>query len=303
MNVLLGYRKDVRGGRPIETYARTFHRELLKRGHSVIPFGRGHKYESLEKIRNTIVGYDYLIELDCGRDQEGRLGFQKPEVKIKVPSAVLLIDSHGYPKLHRRISRHYKHVFFAVWSQRDLFTNHPSAHWCPNATDLSWFGWPNFEGVEIKHDFGFFGSKGGLHRADPLVAACNKNGWTYDVRQIGKAFRHKWPQTGEAMAACRFLFNHGQKHDGPNLRVMESMAMKRPLLTDIDPRDGMSKLFTEGLHYIGYESYTYRDLEEKMKWCVDNPDKAFEIANNAYEVVRDNHTVGHRVEQVLEVEK
>lgn len=299
MKIILGYRLDFRKDKPVETYARCFHQELELRGHTVHPFGEGHEVPS--PIQYDYKAYDLMIELDCGRSRSNEHGYLQPELQLKIPSAIWYIDSHGHPSLHKRMSEHYDHVFFAVWSKRDLFYKHPSAHWCPCATDLKHFGYKNFLNVELQYDFGFFGSKGGLGRADALKEVCEKNGWSYDVRQVSKPFRHKWPQTGGAMRACSFLFNHSQKHDAPNQRVMESMAMNRPLLTDNDPIGGMSKLFVDGYHYIGYESYTYADLEEKCKWVVDHPDEVAKIAEQAYDEVRAKHTIASRVEQVLEV--
>jgi spore maturation protein CgeB len=103
------------------------------------------------------------------------------------------------------------------------------------------------------------------------------------------------------MAACRNLFNHQQKHDGPNLRVMESMLMRRPLICDNDPTSGMDKLFKAGVHYIPYESYTYNGLGEAMKFAMDNPLKAKFIADLAYDRILKSHLVEHRIEQIMEV--
>ncbi len=299
MNLLVVYRQGVSSERLIDCYPRSFMEELVLRGHKVTPIGEGHTIEQLEEM--DVKKYDYLIELENGRGRDGELVFQQSKAKKKIPSAVWFIDSHGYPSLHKRAAKHYDHVFFAVYFRRDLFRNHRSAHWMPNATDLRWFGHRAFSNSNTDFDFGFFGSKGGLARADALADVCARNGWTCDIRQVGKAHRHKWPRTGEAMAKCRILFNHGQKHDGPNQRVLESMAMRKLLLTDLDPRDGMSKLFVEGYHFIGYESYTYADLEEKARWCMEHGTKAKEIAACGAEEVKMNHTIGNRVDQLLEV--
>jgi spore maturation protein CgeB len=297
MRVALGYRQDYSSNRAIQTYANSIHAEFVKCGFKVTPVGQGHDIEYLTDVKEDI---DLLLDLDCGRNREGEFRFQGnmfPEVQV--PKAVWFIDNHGQATLFRRIGKKYNHVFFAVWSRRDLFENHPSAHWCPNYTDLKWFGYRNYVDIEKSTDFGFFGSRGGLHRADKMKEICEKKGWTADVRQCGKAHRHKWPRTAEAMATCNYLFNKGQKHDGPNLRVIESMAMKRPLLTDIDPRDGMSKLFVEGYHYVGYNGFTFEDLEEKMDWALSHPVECLEMADKAYKEVVNNHTVASRVNLII----
>lgn len=211
-------------------------------------------------------------------------------------------NSHGYPSLHKRLASNYDHVFFAVYDRRDLFTKHPSAHWCPNFSDLKWFDGKEYPvDEETTYDFGFYGSKGGLSRADKLVEIANDKGYTVDVRQVNAGGKHRWPQTAEAMSNCHNLFNHQQKHDGPNLRVMESMLMNRPLICDQDPRSGMDKLFEPWVHYIPYDSYTYQHLKDAMHFAVNSPVGAQEITENAYNEVKAKHLVEHRIDQILEV--
>ena len=278
---------------PVESYARCVHAELEKLGHTVDNV-YGQEFTNPDY-------YDVYLELDNGRDASGELGFGRHLTRsdIGIPMAVWFVDSHGRPDLHKALAPAYDHVFFAVWDKRDLFQGHPSAHWCPNATDPRFF---YTDEVEPQFDFGFFGSKTGLDRADTMIEICKKNGWTYDVRQIGGGpFKHKWPRTCEAMQNCKVLFNHGQKHDGPNLRVLESMAVGRPLISDLEERSGMSQLFKAGEHYLDYESYTKNGLEEKMKWAMENDVYALIMADRAWHEVRAKHLIKNRVEQMLEV--
>lgn len=246
---------------------------------------------------------DLILEVETGRNSDGTFNYLVPKRSSHrdIPTAVWFIDSHGNPGLHASLGPHYDHVFFAVYSKRDIFVNCKNSHWLPNATDFDWFN-RDLSGVQHPTiQFGFHGSKGGLHRANPLRDVCEKNGWSYDIRQVAKPFRHKWPHTGEEMAKCQILFNWGQKLDGPNQRVFESMAVGRPLLNDKDPkrRDGMDLLFEEGKHYIGYERYTFEDLEEKMQWMLNNPEECAKIADKAWERVKTRHTIQHRAQEIL----
>lgn len=301
MNIMFAHKVNYHEGRPIETYSRSFVRTLENLGHKVIEVEKA-PFED----RNEYKKADILIDMDCGRDETGSLRWHGEDYPIKrdIPCAVILIDSHGYPDMHRRIADRYNHVFFAVWDKRDLFANMDSTHWCPNFTDMDWFNPYDYPSSDLAmYDFGFFGSKKGLNRADQLIEICNEEGWTHDVRQVNRHTKHRWPATPQAMSNCKFLFNHGQKHDGPNLRVMESMAMERPLITDSDKRSGMNKLFTPWKHYIPYMPYTYEGLEEAMKWCMNHPKDAANIARTACREVGLNHTVDARVDQVLGVFK
>jgi len=298
MKVCLVFRQDMRKDGPVECYCHSALRALENLGIDVTTAGEGHKYESLEQLDEN--NFDFLLEIENGRNPKGEIKFQQSYYNWSIPSAVWLIDSHGRPDLHQSISSSYNHVFFAVWNKRDLFAKHPSAHWCPNATDLKWFDARNYP-YYTEYSWGFIGSKTGLFRADPMIEICKKNRWSYSVKETSKPFKHKWPKYPIALSECLNLFNHGQKHDGPNLRVVESMAMRRPLITDVDPKDGMSKLFEEGKHFLGYETLTYNGLEEKMKWAMDYKYAAAKIAMAGCQEVRDKHLVSHRIDQILEV--
>jgi hypothetical protein len=297
-NILLGCRNNVdKHGKPAASYTDSTIRALKDLGHLVLPVGEGHAHTELKYVE-YMKHFDLFLDLDCGRNKEGNLAFL--EEKIPIPSAVRYVDTHGHPSLHKRQAQYYDHVFFAVWDRRDIFTNHPSVHWCPNASDPYYF----YKGIlpelheSRPHDIGFFGSKGGIDRADLLKPIAQRHTWTLDVREIGK-HGQRWPRTSEAMARCKVLFNCGQKHDGPNQRVIESMLMERPLVTDRDPRDGMSKLFEEGEHYLGYA--TEAELANQIDWCLREPSLAASMARRAYVCAFENHQVKNRVEQILEV--
>jgi len=293
MRILLGYRQDWDRERPVESYARSFHSNFERAGNEVTAVGEGHKLQHDDiRYRN----YDLFMQLDNGRNKYGDLGFKLVD---RILSAVLFTDSHGqFGDLHQQWAAKYNHVFFAVWNERDRFKGHPSAHWCPNATDEKFFPLatciPTF-------DFGFHGSKGGLDRATTMKAICEQNKWTYDVRQVNGAFKHRWPMTAEAMGQCRVLWNMGQKHDGPNLRVIESMAVGRPLITEVDSLNGMGKLFQEGIHYLGYKAYSLEGMEEQMKWCMNNLSCAKKLGEIGRKEVVAKHLIKHRVQQMLEV--
>ncbi len=299
MKILLGYRQDIRKGKPVECYATRVHFCLSALGHEVTPVGEGHTFAHMGNCNPN--AFDFFLEIENGRNTSGDLIFQGADVHRSshhIKRGVWYIDSHGKPSLHRRTAKTYDHVFFAVWSRRELFAKLPSAHWLPNATDETYFH-PRDE-IEKVYDFGFFGSSTGIDRADALRDLCLKNKWRYDIRQVSKPHRHKWPMCSEAMAACRVLFNHGQKHD-LNQRVFESLAHRVPLINDHDPTSGIDMILEEGKHYIGYESYTYADLEEKCKWVLEHPKEAEQIALAGHKEVMDKHLLTHRVQYMLEV--
>jgi len=297
MRIMVAHLARVWKDQIVETYARSMIQALRERGHTVIEAGK--------TAHANYSDVDLLLDVDCGRDETGALNWHGETVVPNVRSAVYLIDTHGNPTLHGRVAKNYDHVFFAVWAKRDVFSSHDSAHWCPNFTDKTWFDGSKYQGVVPSVDFGFFGSKGGLDRADPMKIIAEQFSWTFDIRQVGCQERHRWPFTAEAMANCRVLFNHGQKHDGPNLRVMESMAMGRPLITNWDHTDGMDRLFKEGQHYIPFGSfsngkYSYSGLEDAMHEAMESYTGSM-VASAAYKEVMAKHLVENRIDQILEV--
>lgn len=293
MNILCAHNRWYDNyGEEIMTYSRCMVREFIKAGHMVVETGK-QRLSTAEYKK-----FDFFIDVDSGRDAEGNYDWHLMD-PVPIPSAAFLIDSHGKPDLHRHIGHYADHVFFAVWNRRDLFADHKSAHWTPNFTDLAFL-----EGsgdVDIDYDFGFIGSKKGLARAEPLRKIAQNNGWSCNVKEVAKKNGHRWPATAKEMLRCKVLFNHGQKHDDPNLRVMESMYCGRALITPNDPESGMGWLFEPWIDYIPYEAHTYKGLEERMTWAMNRPDACEQIANNAYRKVNANHLTRHRIKKVLEV--
>lgn len=79
-------------------------------------------------------------------------------------------------------------------------------------------------------------------------------------------------------------------------RVWEAFGMKLPLVTNRVP--DLSNWFVEGEHYLGFN-----DVNEGVKqvlYLLSQPDKANEMACNAYRKVVEQHTWDKRVEQILE---
>jgi len=284
-------------GTPIATYATSLSRAFTQAGHEVTEIDK-----QIILDDSVYRAHDLLFDIDCGKDMKGDQKFHlcHPKIQSLIKTVFFAIDSHGNADMHQRLSRSADYVFFAIWDKRDLFADHPSATWTPSFTDLAYFDGETFTSEKTK-DFCFLGSLGGLDRADPMVKACKDNNWTFDVDEVGRKGKHTWPRTAERMGACRFGFNHGQKHDGPNLRTIETMAMKLPLICDQDTRDGKGFLFEPWQHYIPYKAYSYEGLLERMQWCMTNPDKAAKIAKQAYDEVCLNHLASHRVQTILEV--
>lgn len=295
MKILFAYYRYFHDNEQVPTYAMCMVRELRALGHDVIEVNKT-RFDDLEKYKR----FDLLIDVDSGRDKKGKYEWHLANGPVPIPSVAYFIDTHGKPDIHARVSARSDHVFFAVWNKRDVFSDHESAHWAPCATDLNYFNQEQ-KVDKPQFNFGFFGSKGGLNRADPMIEVCKKHGFTYDVRQIASQYKIAWPHTGNAMGNCEALFNHGQKHDDPNQRVMESMAVGRVIITPTDIRSGIGFLFEPWQDYIPYTPYSCDGLEKAMLFTARKPEACEKIAQNAYNKVSKNHTIKHRVKQIMEV--
>lgn len=299
MKILCVYRQAHRNDRPVESYARSCVYYLRQMGHAADTAGPGHEHAHPKDVPG-LRDYDLLLEIETGREPNGTLRFYVAEIdRSERPlSAIWLIDSHGYASLHKRMAAEYDKVFFAVYSKREIFRNLNSC-WLPNATDPRFFDYKNLPDTEIEFDFGFFGSKRGLVRANYMIELCNVRGWSCQVREVVKRDRHRWPATGIAMRGCHVLFNQGQRQDGPNQRVLESMAVGRPLISDYDPASGMVNLFTAGQHYIAYTKHDKDSLEDAMEYLISYEEERERIAENAYNEVMSKHLIPHRMKRLL----
>jgi hypothetical protein len=294
MKILFAYYKHYINHEPVPSYGRSMVRELKALGHDVIEVDKT-RFDDPEKYKR----FDLLIDLDSGRNTDGKYDWHLFKDRVPIPSVAYLIDTHGKPDEHARVAARADHVFFAVWDKRDVFADHPSAHWLPCFTDEEYFNLGH-RAETPEFNWGFFGSKGGLARAEPMILICKKHGFTYDVDQVGKQYRVQWPHTAQRMGNCEALYNCGQKHD-VNQRIFESMMVGRPLVTNYDDRMGIGWLFERWQHYIPYESYTMEGLERAMTFVARKPEAAKKIAEQAYNEVKQKHLVQHRVAKVLEV--
>lgn len=92
----------------------------------------------------------------------------------------------------------------------------------------------------------------------------------------------------------RVIVNDSIKDD-LNMRVFETLGTRGCLLTDnISP---LSLLFKDGEHLVAYESQ--QDAVDKMRWLLDHPTRALEIAESGYREALRAHTYEHRARTIL----
>lgn len=81
------------------------------------------------------------------------------------------------------------------------------------------------------------------------------------------------------------------RSDEVTLRVFEVMATGVPLVTD--RARGMSQLFEEDEHYLGFSGKV--EMADKVEWVLRNEEAAYEMAQRAREKVLAEHTFYHRM--------
>jgi glycosyltransferase involved in cell wall biosynthesis len=82
-------------------------------------------------------------------------------------------------------------------------------------------------------------------------------------------------------------------------RTWESMAMKIPVVTNRVP--DLHNFFVEGEHYLGFDAD--QEAIKQILYLLENPERAEEIAGNAYRKVISGNSYDHRVAQILETAK
>jgi len=158
--------------------------------------------------------------------------------------------------------------------------------WWPYAVDNHWF-YP--EDLPIKHDVCIIGLQ-----YEQRTRVVNR------MRQIGKDVLYDtgiiYDEYRNAYNSSRVAFNWSSLQDLP-VRVFEAMGMKRPLVTNRVP--DLEKLFIENEHYLGFS--TVDEAEEKIKFLLDTPDFAHNMAEKAYKEVMKRHTWKTRLEQLFRI--
>jgi glycosyltransferase involved in cell wall biosynthesis len=133
----------------------------------------------------------------------------------------------------------------------------------------------------------------GLHyqTRDALVNTLRQSGLNvfYDIGKVYEEFVEVYNQSKVALNISSL--------DDLNARTFEAMGMKIPLFTN--HVTDMDLFFEEGRDYIQYIPNNPEDAVKKVKFLIDNPVNANEIAESAYQIVSRGHTYDHRVSQIL----
>ncbi len=129
--------------------------------------------------------------------------------------------------------------------------------------------------------------------------------WNPDRVALIEALRRKMPihvQSGpyvELFNRSQMVLNQNAAND-VNFRTFQAMACGAVLLTE-RIGNGLSELFQEGVHYVGYDRGQVDQIVEAVAAYRDRPTEGEAIAEAGYRRVMEAHTSRHRAERILEV--
>lgn len=211
---------------------------------------------------------------------------------LDYPTAVVLIDVHQDLPTRLMFAKYFDHVFVA---QRDYISaitalGHSSVHWLPLAGDIETHFAP---GLVRDIEVGFIGKMGrpGTDRHEVLSNVLPR----FKTNDIGQSYTPA--EMGRIYSRSRIVFNKSINGD-LNMRAFEALAAGALLITD-RINNGLTDLFTEGVHYLGYD--TAEEAVSQIEYYLANESARALIARNGQDLLRSRHTYDIRLAQILDV--
>lgn len=160
------------------------------------------------------------------------------------------------------------------------------ATWLPHAFEP--LAYPKFNFASKAHDLCFIGHVNSENRLDAIDRMFKEfPNFYYGVKRFEEA--------SELYNRSKVVFNIAMKDD-LNMRCFEVMGSGSFLLTD--HLADLSELFIPGKHL---ETYTSLDeAVDKARYYIKNDEARERIAKAGYEQCMKHHTIGHRVQVMLE---
>lgn len=242
--------------------------------------------------------FDLNVLVDYGEDTLGiPLDWELPH-----PNAYWTSDTHidekGYQYRLKR-AKQFDHVFITHDAQISDFIRDGidpgKLHYMPVAVEETCY---RPHPVMEKWDWCFIGFLHNEFRVDLIDRFCRE--WP-----VGEKGYLGWripefqghcvlDDTAKKFSQSRILLNQAIKDD-LNMRVMETMACRKVLLTqDITP---IHNLFKDGEHLVLYR--TIDEAVELARGLLSDPERRNRIAETGYREVLSKHTYNHRAREIL----
>lgn len=264
-------------------------------------------------IRYALTGYTHAVDaqqLDRAPKlfdildifiQVDRFGMPKLKNldKLKAVKILWAIDTH-YESKHAlvsisgmdyflRIAQDFDYIFAAHKDAVERFKEaHPKVFWLPLAADP--YVHKRYDEEQI-YDVAFIGSmnpKVYKERVE-LIARLSK--------EFNVIARHGvyLDDVAKIFSKSKLVFNKSFKQE-LNLRVFEALSCGRCLLTD-KINDGMEDFFEDRKHLVLYEN---SNLEELVRYFLENEEEREKIARNGQQEVHAHHTFFHRASSIID---
>ncbi len=288
-----------------------YYEKALRKIHNVITIGPLPKKEiikswNLQSIENLIKPHDVncdneitindiKIKINSKKDPdlyiwiESGANFLPENLNLlKCPKVAIFIDSHINIDYQLKWATYFDYIFIAQAKYLSQFRDKGiNAYWLPLAAD-----------EEIhrklvlpkKYEISFVGTVFPNTRRENLLKQIRNNHEILIQRcffdEMIKVFNHS-----------KLIFNNAINND-LNMRVFETLSSGNALLTDLAIDSNQNKLFYDNQDIILYDD---DNLNEKIKYYLNNDSLREKIAARGNELVKNAHQYNHRIDDLLNV--
>lgn len=229
---------------------------------------------------------DFNLYVDWGEDCSifGGCDYVPPS-----PNAVWWVDTHLGKEYRIKRALQFDKVYLAQLNDVETFKKAgcKDVEWLPLAAEPDlWKPIPTVKHYDVCF-IGFLNCEKRIDYLDTLFKAFPD--FFYAVRFFEAA--------NEKFNESKMLFNISIRDD-VNMRLFETISTGVPLITNRIENNGLEVLFTEGEHYLAYE--TPEEMVGKIRAHLAKYDSAQKIGIAGREHLLKNHTYEHRMKTVLE---
>jgi len=268
--------------------------------------GMGYNYfvKYLKKIANVevatetktpiIQSYDYIILFECDKVKLSRFLTLTKMLPSTTKKVFFSQDPHINLDMHKYIVQ--THAFDAIiTTQKNAVKEFetlkkPTLH-------CTWGYDPEInKDLELKrvYDLGIAGTLNPfLHPMRcSILTRLSKEFNIFPIAEV------KESDVSKVYSSSKIGFNYAISDD-VNFRIFETIASGCLLLTDDKPlNNGLKDLFEPGKDFVVYKEKSYKDLTDKIKYYLDNPEEAKAIIKSASEKIK-IHTYENRAKDII----
>jgi len=241
--------------------------------------------KSIQQVIKSIGAVpDAVLEVD-GDGKYHLTGYHR----LEIPAFYWAIDSHSEYKrsFQRLIAKDFEHIFVVQKEYLSMFAKMgKSCSWLPLACDTE-IHHP-YPQEPMKYDMVFVGNPNSPKRRELLGRLSGKF-------KVAILTGLKPAEMARAYSMAPLAFNCSVNND-INMRIFETLACGRLLLTDRIHNNGFDELFTDRQHLVVYDD---SDLESRVEHYLNNPSEIERISRNGFDLVVSKHTYLDRAKQLL----